>query len=111
MKWYKKMRNEKKRYKDYLKAKEELPKEYGQALTALDHYMMNFVGSGDFMGIFEDLLQLFADGAAEGRSISELVGNDPVKFADEIMAEYPEVLWYSKTRKKLKNEFERIEDK
>lgn len=107
--WYTSMRNDKKRYNAYVKAKAQLPDDYEKALTALDHYMMNFVGNSEFMGIFEDLLQLFADGAAEGRSINELVGNDPVKFADDIMAEYPEVLWYSKTRKKLKDEFERIE--
>lgn len=107
--WYTNMRSEKKRYKDYQKAKAQLPDEYKKALSALDHYMMNFVGSGEFMVIFEDLLQLFADAAAESRPIKEIVGEDPVQFADEIMAEYPEVLWINKTRKKLRDEFERIE--
>ena len=42
------------------------------------------------------------------RSVKEIIGDDPVTFADEIMAEYPEELWLHKTRETLRKKMEGI---
>ena len=41
------------------------------------------------LSMFEDLADLFEQGAADGTPIREIVGEDPVEFAEAFLAELP----------------------
>lgn len=108
--WISRAIESKKRYKEYKRQKQDLPMVYREGLDALEKYMWNFAGGDNFMLVLENILELFQDGARNKSSVTEIIGEDPAQFADNIMAEYPEELWFENARKKLNEKIEKIEE-
>ena len=73
-------------------AHEQLPASYRTAVDAMERYLMCFgPGDGDSAAsMFEDLADLFEQGAADGTPIREIVGEDPVEFVEAFLAQLPE---------------------
>ncbi|MCI1983924.1 MAG: DUF1048 domain-containing protein [Bifidobacteriaceae bacterium] len=103
----------KKRYNAYKKVKATLPDDYREAMDALEKYMWNFAKNDDFMDVLNDVLQMFQENVGDGStprpSVRSIVGEDPVEFADEIMAQYPNALWIINYRNKLRDAMKRVE--
>lgn len=93
---------DKKRYRQFKRDIAALPQPYGDTLLALEKYIWNFAASGSIMDALEGILQLFQESAAEGLPVAQVIGGDPVEFAESIMAQYPDELWMSKMQKKLR---------
>ncbi|MCH1881879.1 DUF1048 domain-containing protein [Agrococcus sp. ARC_14] len=95
---------EKKRWRQYVAQKKQLPKAYRTAIDGIERYLM-YSGSivkGDvLMRMNEDLLELFETAAADGTPIRDIVGDDPVEFADTFMQNYADGQWIAKERKRL----------
>lgn len=98
----------KKRYNQYKKEKNALPENYRLAMDALEKYMFNFAKGDGFMVVLEDVLHLFQESAIENIPVKEIVGGDPVEFADTVMAQYPEELWIVKIRARLTEDIKKI---
>ena len=65
-------------------------------------------GDGDSAAsMFEDLADLFEQSAANGTPIREIVGEDPVEFAEAFLRNYPEGQWISRERERLTSAIER----
>ncbi len=66
---------------------EALPKDYQYVFKKIQGHMWNFTaGSGyDMMKIHYDLIELFEVGAAEGKPVLEIAGEDVAAFCDELM--------------------------
>ncbi len=82
----------KRRWRQYKARREQLPGNYRAAVEAIERYMMHFVptdGDSD-ASRFEDLAGLFEQAAADGTPIREIVGEDPVKFAEAFAQNYTE---------------------
>lgn len=64
-----------------------LPPEYAFVFHKIQSYMWNFSsGHGmDMMPIFEDLLGLFEEGAAAGKRVLEVTGEDVASFSDALL--------------------------
>lgn len=80
----------------------ELPKEYYDAYKAIQKYMWTAGGPVDWKDtrrIFNGILDLFEQGAAEGKKVTDLTGEDVAGFCDELMRD--EKTWNDKYRKKL----------
>ncbi|MDQ0183829.1 DUF1048 domain-containing protein [Cytobacillus sp. FSL W7-1323] len=105
---FEKLIGSKKRYNDYKAEKEQLPQSYKDALHALEQYMWNFAKGENFMEVLENMLQLFKESSIEQLPLQDIMGNDPVEFANAIMAQYPEELWFIKSQEKLRLEIERL---
>jgi DNA-binding ferritin-like protein (Dps family) len=87
-----KMIGPKRRWREYKARREQLPENYRTAIEAIERYMMHFVptdGDRD-ASRFEDLAGLFEQAAADGTPIREIVGEDPVKFAEAFVQSYSE---------------------
>lgn len=68
---------------------EQLPEDYQFVFKKIQNYMWNFtVGNGmDMLHMQYELIELFeAGGAAEGRKVLEITGEDVASFADELVA-------------------------
>ncbi|RAX49186.1 hypothetical protein DQ353_11525 [Arthrobacter sp. AQ5-05] len=95
---------DKKRWRQYKARKEQLPASYRTAIEGIERYFM-YAGSivkGDiFMQMFEDLADLIERAAADGTPIRDVVGEDPVEFADAFIANYADGQWINKERKRL----------
>ena len=51
--------------------------------------------------MFEDLVELFEQGAADGTPIRGIVGDDPVEFADTFLENYAKGGWVTKEQDRL----------
>ena len=104
-----KMIGEKRRWRQYKARTRQLPASYRTAADALERYLMCF-GPGDgasAASMFEDLADLFEQSAANGTPIREIVGEDPVDFAETFLRNYPEGQWISRERERLTSAIER----
>jgi DNA-binding ferritin-like protein (Dps family) len=57
--------------------------------------------------MLQDLVDLFEHGAANRTSIREIVGEDPVEFAEAFLRNYPEGQWISRERERLTSAIDR----
>ena len=103
---------QKRRYRRYKTRTEQLPADYHAAIDALERYLMFFgPGNGDsVLSMLEDLADLFEQSAANGTPIREVVGEDPVEFAETFLRNYPEGQWIGRERERLVNAINRVAD-
>jgi DNA-binding ferritin-like protein (Dps family) len=101
---------QKKRYRQYKARTKQLPANYRTAIDALDRYLMYFgsITRGDtLVSMLEDLADLFEQSAADGTPIREIVGEDPVEFAETFLQNYSEGQWINKERERLTSAIDR----
>ena len=95
---------DKKRWRQYKARKAALPTSYRTAIDGIERYFM-YAGSivkGDvMMQMLEDLGDLIEGAAADGTPIRDIVGDDPVEFADTFIQNYSDGQWINKERKRL----------
>jgi DNA-binding ferritin-like protein (Dps family) len=102
---------QKKRYRQYKARVERLPASYRTAVEGLQRYSYYF-GHGTTEGglsMLDDLADLFEEAAANGTPVREIVGEDPVEFAEAFLRNYPEGQWITRERSRLKSSIERAE--
>lgn len=103
----------KKRWRAYRARVKELPESRRTAVEAIERYLMHFVPvDGDSnASMFEDLADLFEQAAADGTPIREIVGEDPVEFADAFAQNYSEGGYVpARARKQLAEALARAEE-
>lgn len=83
----KKMIESKREYKRQMDRVEALPEEYCYVFKKIQSHMWMFVsGSGyDMIKIHYDLIELFEEGAANGKHVLEVTGEDVAAFCDELL--------------------------
>ncbi|MEX3617114.1 DUF1048 domain-containing protein [Paenibacillus glucanolyticus] len=88
MELFKKLIGDKKEYKMMMARVDALPEDYQFVFKKIQNYMWNFAtGSGmDMLNIQYELIELFEGGAAEGRQVLDITGDDVASFADELVA-------------------------
>jgi|SRR5579862_5385405 len=102
----------KKRWRAYRARTRRLPDSYRTAVEALQRYMMYCGPGGDGAEaetMFEDLVDLFEQSAANGTPIREIVGEDPVEFLNAFVRNYPDGQWRVRERNRLISAIERAE--
>ena len=101
---------QKKRYRQYKARTKQLPANYRSAVDALERYLMYFgsIRRGEtLVSMLEDLADLFEQSAANGTPIREIVGEDPVEFAETFLQNYSEGQWINKERERLTSAIDR----
>jgi DNA-binding ferritin-like protein (Dps family) len=104
---------QKKQFKQYRARLEALPEPYRTAAKALQRYFM-YYGGGVMDGetvlkMFGDFADLWERAAADGTPIREIVGGDPVEFADAFAQAYSGKRWIDKERARLTKAIEDAE--
>jgi DNA-binding ferritin-like protein (Dps family) len=86
-----------------------LPSEYHNAYKAIQKYMWTAGGGPtdwkDSSRIFVGILDLFEEGAAEGKKVTDLTGEDVAAFCDDLVKD--EITWRDKYRTKLNDTINR----
>ncbi|MEY2193705.1 DUF1048 domain-containing protein [Neobacillus sp. BF23-41] len=79
-----------------------LPSEYRNAYNAIKKYLWTSSGLTDWKDssrIFGGILDLFEEGAAEGKKVTDLTGKDVAAFCDELVKDAK--TWMDKYRTNL----------
>ena len=95
---------EKRRWRQYKARVAQLPPDHGAAVTAIERYLMVAGGVADgetATRMLEDLADLFEQSAADGSSVRDVVGDDPVEFVETFISNYAEGSWLRKERARL----------
>jgi DNA-binding ferritin-like protein (Dps family) len=111
-KFISKVIGEKRQWGQHKARTRELPASYRTAVEAVERYLMYAGPGGDGAGaasMFEDLLDLFEQSAANRTPIREIVGEDPVEFLEAFVRNYPDGNWRTRERDRLISAIERAE--
>ena len=96
--------SQKRRYWRYKARRRALPAHHRTAVEGLDRYVMVAGGIADggvLVQMLEDLVDLFEQSAADGLSVADVVGEDPVEFAETFLASYDDARWVTQERRRL----------
>lgn len=95
---------QKKQYKQTKARLDALPEPYGTAAKAMHRYFMYYGGitdGDDLIKMFEDLVDLWERAAIDGTPVRDIVGSDPVEFAETFAQSYGGTQWIDKERARL----------
>jgi DNA-binding ferritin-like protein (Dps family) len=106
-KFISKVIGEKGQWREYKARVRQLPASYRTAVDALERYLNYFGTGGGGTAIYEDLVDLFEQSAANGTPIREIVGDDPVEFIEAFVRNYPKGQWIIRERERLNNAINR----
>ncbi len=98
---------EKGKWRQYKARTKQLPASYRTAVDALERYLTYFGTGGDGTAMYEDLVDLFEQSAANGTPIRAIVGEDPVEFIEAFVRNYPKGKWIIRERERLTNAIQR----
>ena len=96
--------DEKKEYRQYKARLEALPEPYASAARAMQRYFMYYGGIVDghtTVKMMGDHVELWERAAADGTSVRDVVGADPVEFAESFAQAYAGKQWIDKERARL----------
>ncbi|MEJ3403406.1 DUF1048 domain-containing protein [Rathayibacter sp. YIM 133350] len=100
---------QKKQYRQYKARLEALPEPYRAAAKAVDRYLMYTGGvtDGDTMvKMLGDSADLWERAAIDATPVADIVGDDPVEFAEDFAAAYVGKRWIDKERARLNQAIE-----
>jgi DNA-binding ferritin-like protein (Dps family) len=95
---------QKKQYRHVKARIDALPEPYGTAAKAMHRYHMYYGGVTDgdtLITMFGDLADLWERAAVDGTPIREIVGDDPVEFAETFAQAYTGRQWIDRERARL----------
>lgn len=95
----------KRRWRAYKARVRQLPESYRTAVEAIERYLMHFgaMDGDSAASLFEDLIDLFEQSAADGTPIHEIVGEDPVEFVEALIGNYEKAGYVTRERERLIN--------
>jgi DNA-binding ferritin-like protein (Dps family) len=96
----KKLRAEKQGFRAYRKRTNALPREYRVVFKEIEAYVWNFSMDGS-LDMLSDILMLFESGAADGKSVLDITGNDVTGFCDGLLQEWNSHTWQGQMREKF----------
>ncbi|MGB3375891.1 MAG: DUF1048 domain-containing protein [Microbacterium sp.] len=102
---------QKKQYKTAKARQEELPAPYAEAAEAVNRYLLHTSGvtDGDVMvQMFVGIVDMFEQASVDGTPVSEILGDDPVAFAEDYVLAYNGRNWVDKERKRLTETIDKI---
>ncbi len=95
---------QKKQYKQDKARIDALPEPYGTVAKAMHRYFMYYGGVTDgdtLITMFGDLADLWERAAVDGTPVRDIVGADPVEFAETLAQSYGGKHWIDKERTRL----------
>ena len=101
---------EKRRYRRYKARTTLLPAGYRESVDALERYLLyaGAITKDDvLLSMLDDLADLFEQSAAHGTAVRDVVGDDPVDFAETFLRNYSGGQWIDRERARLTDAVDR----
>ena len=96
--------SQKRQYREYRARVKALPETYLATGRALERYLLNLGAGSDseqMLRMLDDLVELLEQAVADGTPVRDVVGDDPVEFAEAHLANYPQGSWIQQERTRL----------
>ncbi len=108
--------DDKKAYRQYKARIAALPEPYRTAAMAFERYFMYNGGITDgdsavMITMLNDSADLWERAAVDGTPVEDIVGDDPVEFAEAFASAYAGKRWIDKERHRLTETIENLERK
>ena len=103
---------QKKQYRHDRARIDALPAPYATAAKAMHRYLLSYGGITDgdtLIAMLGDLADLWERAAVDGTPVRDIVGDDPVEFAEAFAQAYSGPHWIDKQRARLKTAIEDAE--
>ena len=103
---------QKKQYKQHRARIDGLPEPYATTAKALERYLVYYAGVTDgetLITMIGDLADLWERAAVDGTPVRQIVGDDPVEFAETFAQSYLGSRWIDKERARLDEAIEAAE--
>jgi DNA-binding ferritin-like protein (Dps family) len=94
--WISRLVREKREWRAYVRRVKALPPDYQFTLQQIEKFMWNFASDGQVIQVFEEIADLFEDGARRGQAVLEITGEDVAGFCQAILAEIQAHTWTGK---------------
>ncbi|WP_346769940.1 DUF1048 domain-containing protein [Cytobacillus firmus] len=94
--------SEKKAWREMENRAKSLPEDYGIAYKAMQKYLWNTGSVMDWQEtkfVFNHIIDLLEEAAADGKPVKEVTGNDVAAFCDDLASDAKS--WVDKQRQKL----------
>lgn len=101
---------DKRRWREYKARVKRLPPAYREAADALERYLLHLGPTDDaasLLAMVDDLADLLEQSAAAGTPVRDVVGTDPVAFAETFLENYGGGSWIRKERGRLAERIDR----
>ncbi|MBM6621965.1 DUF1048 domain-containing protein [Micrococcaceae bacterium RIT802] len=95
------MIREKREWRAHVRRTRALPADYQYTIKQIEKFMWNFASDGQMVAVFDEIVELFEDGAAEGRTVLDVTGDDVAGFCQAILAELQAHTWTGKKAEEL----------
>lgn len=95
---------QKKQYRQIKSRLDTLPEPYNGVAKALNRYLMyngGIVDGDTILTMMTDFVELWERAATDGTPVRDIVGDDPVEFAEAFAAAYVGTRWIDKERARL----------
>ena len=102
----------KKEWREYKRRVKALPLPYMEAVAGIERYLMHFGGVNDadsITSLFGDVIDIFERAAADNTPIRDIVGEDPVEFADALIRNYQQTGYVAKEQARLRDSITKAE--
>lgn len=99
-----KLTGPKKEWRAYKARVKKLPQPHADAVAGLQRYLFHFgsANGASSMALLEDLITVFEQGAADGTPVRNIVGEDPVEFAEALIRNYDKDGYVAREQKRLR---------
>lgn len=97
----KKMRQDKRDWRAHTARVRQLPPDYRLVMEEIEKFMWSFAADASMVTTLDDILDLMEEGAASGRPVLEVTGEDVAGFARSVLAETQTRTWQGKQADQL----------
>lgn len=101
----------KKEWREYKRRVKALPSPYVDAVAAIQRYVFHCGGTNDPSALLNDIIDLFERAAADGTPLRDIVGEDPVEFADALIRNYQDEGYVAREQNRLRSAIDKATGK
>ncbi|MDR1393752.1 MAG: DUF1048 domain-containing protein [Bifidobacteriaceae bacterium] len=91
--WIGRFVRQRRQWRDHVRRVKALPTDYRFVLEQIERFMWSFATDAQMGEVLEDILALFEDGAASGREVLEVTGEDVAAFCQAVLSEIRSSTW------------------
>jgi DNA-binding ferritin-like protein (Dps family) len=102
------VRRQKREWRGHVRRVKALPPDYRAVLEQIEKYIWNFAADEQMIAVLDGILDLFEEGASQGRSVLEVTGDDVAAFVRSILEEVQSATWMGRKADQLNAKVRRI---